>query len=241
VKTSAVFWLAGMLTLVVRQRRWQPLALGVAAIAAGAVVVRVLFPACWPVLAVMDAQWRYSEDSVHSLVIDLAGRFGRRIGRAWEYDTLFWLDRAIAASLFFVVCVKSVTRIRDAHTLVDQVGRMMGVLLLGVAVSVYPWYWAWLLPVAALTDDRRLQQTITLGTAAGVALYAFPAAVLEGGAHPMAWVVARLALAFGVPLAYWSSADRVRRLDVEGWRTARAGAAAWRRWLSVPEAPGLSE
>jgi hypothetical protein len=77
------------------------------------------------------------------------------------------------------------------------------ILLLGYAVSVYPWYMVWLLPIAALTDSERLRRTIAVSSSAVLALYAFPSALVEHAPGHSAWSALRLGMAFGVPIGFW--------------------------------------
>src|SRR5206468_8988255 len=94
--------------------------------------------------------------------------------------------------------------IRDSVSLIREWGNVLLILLLGYAVSVYPWYVVWLLPLAALTDSGRLRRTILMFSVTALALYAFPYALLEQAPGRWVWSVLRLAIAFGVPIVCWA-------------------------------------
>jgi hypothetical protein len=127
------------------------------------------------------------------------------VNRPWEYDDLFMADRLIFSALFMVVCARRFALIRDVVSLIRELAFVLLVLLLGYASSLYPWYVAWLLPLAALTDSGRLRQTILVFSVSVLALYAFPYVLLEQSPHRMVWSAMRLFAAFGVPIAFWIS------------------------------------
>lgn len=204
VKTSGLVWLAGIVALLIGQRRWRSLGQGVAAMLAGCACIVALFPGAWPAFTSMDAQWQYSEDSVHTLLIEGTGALGRMFSRTWEYADMFWVDRLITSSLFLAACVWRLTAIRDVVSFVREIGHVLSLLLLIVAVSVYPWYMVWLLPIAALTDSAELRRTITVASGAALALYAFPSALLGQGHHRLFWSALRLSVAFEVPIGFWA-------------------------------------
>ena len=96
------------------------------------------------------------------------------------------------------------TAIRDVVSFVREIGYVLSLLLLIFAVSVYPWYMVWLLPIAALTDSAELRRTITVASGAALALYAFPSALLQHGNHRLFWSALRLSVAFEVPIGFWA-------------------------------------
>jgi alpha-1,6-mannosyltransferase len=205
VKTSGLFWFAGIAVLLVRQRRWRGLVLGITSSLAALAGVFWLFPGSATQLAVMSRQWQYTEDSLHAGLIGGSGTLLRMLNRASEYDDLFMADRLIFSALFIVVCARRFALIRDIVSLIRELAVVLLVLLLGYASSLYPWYVAWLLPIAALTDSGGLRQTILVFSVSVLALYAFPYGVLEQSPHRMVWSAMRLFAAFGVPIAFWIS------------------------------------
>jgi hypothetical protein len=236
VKTPGVFWLAGVVVVAVRRRRWRALVWGASAVAAGMALITVVLPHCWPVLTLMDAQWQYAEDSLHTLLIEAAGALGRSLGRQWAYGTLFDLDRVMASAIFVIVAARRLFAIRDVRTLVTEVGTVLTLLVLAFAVSVYPWYVTWLLPIAALTESERLRRTIGVAAVASVALYAFPFALVETGRHHTLWSAVRLAIPFGLPIAVWTMSGRFGASPLgEAWRPFGRRPLAWE------SAPGLQE
>ena len=204
VKTSGLIWLAGIATLLIGQRRWRGLGRGSAAVLAGCACIVTLFPGAWTVFTSMDAQWQYSEDSLHTLLIDRIGALGLMFSRTWGYADMFWVDRLIASSLFLAACAWRLTAIRDVVSFVREIGYVLSLLLLIFAVSVHPWYMVWLLPIAALTDSAELRRTITVASGAALALYAFPSALLQHGNHRLFWSALRLSVAFEVPIGFWA-------------------------------------
>jgi hypothetical protein len=126
------------------------------------------------------------------------------LNSTWDYDELFQADRLIFSALFILVCVWRFGAIRDVRSLIRELGHVFLFLLLGYAASVYPWYTAWLLPIAALTDSGRLRRTITLFSATSLGLYAFPYSVLEQPSGHSGWSVLRLGLVFVLPILWWA-------------------------------------
>jgi alpha-1,6-mannosyltransferase len=205
VKTSGLFWFAGIVALLIRQRRWRGLVLGLTTSVAALAGVFWLLPGSATQLAVMSTQWQYTEDSLHGALISGSGTLLRMVNRPWEYDDLFMADRLIFSGLFIVVGARRFALIRDVVTLIRELALVLLVLLLGYASSLYPWYVAWLLPLAALTDSGRLRQTILVFSVSVFALYAVPYVLLEQSPHRMVWSAMRLFAAFGVPIAFWIS------------------------------------
>jgi hypothetical protein len=135
------------------------------------------------------------------------------LNRTWGYDELFQTDRLIFSVIFIGVCLWRFTFIRNLVSLIRELGHVFLILLLGYAASLYPWYTAWLLPIAALTDSGRLRRTIVVFSAASLALYVFPYSLLDEGSGVSVWFTVRLGLAFAVPIAWWTW---------EGMRTPRS-------------------
>ena len=216
VKTSGLFWVAGIVVLLIRQRRWRGLVLGITSSVAALAVVFWVFPGSATQLAVMSTQWQYTEDSLHAALIGGSGTLLRMLNRTWEYDDLFVADRLIFSALFIIVCARRFALIRDVASLIRELAVVLLVLLLGYASSLYPWYVAWLLPLAALTDSGPLRRTILVFSVSVFALYAFPYAVLEQSPHRMVWRAMRLVAAFGVPIGFWIS----QGIMESGWAPA---------------------
>ena len=205
VKTSGLFWVAGIVVLLIRERRRCALILGITSSLATAAVVFWAFPGSATQLAVMSTQWQYTEDSLHAVLIGGSGALLEMLNRTWEYDDLFRVDRLIFSALFIVVCARRFASIQDVASLIHELALVLLALLLGFASSLYPWYVAWLLPLAALTDSGPLRRTILVFSVSVFALYAFPYAVLEQSPYRVVWRAMRLVAAFGVPIAFWIS------------------------------------
>jgi alpha-1,6-mannosyltransferase len=204
VKIAGLFWLAAVVALLFRRRSWRALARGAGASLAALAVVFMLLPGFASQLTVMNTQARYSEDSLHSVLIESVAAFCRALNRSWEYEDIFQIDRLIFSALFIAVCVWRFRAIRDLASLIRELGHVFLILLLGYAASVYPWYVAWLVPIAALTDEGRLRRTITLFSATSLGLYAFPYSVLEQPSGHSGWSAVRLGLVFVLPIVWWA-------------------------------------
>ena len=203
VKAPGLFWVAGIVVLLIRQRRWRDLILGMTSSLAALALAFWAFPGSATQLAVMSTQWQYTEDSLHAMLIGGSRTLLGMLNRTWEYDDLFKVDRLIFSALFIVVCARRFASIRDVVSLIRELALVLLALLLGYASSLYPWYVAWLLPMAALTDSAPLRRTILAFSVSVFALYAFPYAMLEESPHRMVWRAMRLVAAFGVPIAFW--------------------------------------
>lgn len=198
MKLAGVVWVAAVVALLVRRRAWRPLAWGSAACAATMLLV-VLWPGCLDALTVLNSQWHYSEDSLHTILINGVASLS---SHALEYDNLFRADRVIATPVFLAFLAWRLRKIRDVGSLVVEGGVMFLALLLGFAASIGPWYFTWLLPMAALADSSRVRRTIFVGCASVVALYAFPFAVVETGRRHELWTSVRLGVALGLPIVF---------------------------------------
>jgi alpha-1,6-mannosyltransferase len=203
VKISGLLWLAGIVAFLIRQRHWRGLVQGVGASLAGVAFLFTLFPGPTALLNLMNSQFQFSEDSLHTVLIAWVGALGGMVKSTWAYEEVFKIDRLVFSALFAGVCIWRFTSIRDVVSLIRELGHVLLILLLGYAVSVYPWYMVWLLPIAALTDSERLRRTIAVSSGAVLALYAFPYALVEQVPSHSAWSTLRLGMAFGVPIGFW--------------------------------------
>ena len=235
VKTAGLFWFAGIVVLLIRQRRWRGLVLGITSSSATLAVVFWVFPGSATQLAVMSTQWQYTEDSLHAVLISGSGALLGMLNRTWEYDDLFRVDRLIFSALFIAVCARRFASIRDVASLIRELALVLLALLLGYASSLYPWYVAWLLPMASLTDSAPLRRTILVFSGSVLALYAFPYAMLEESPHRMVWRAMRLVAAFGVPIGFWISQAITESGSPPAFARSRAGPRELPELLRVPE------
>ena len=216
MKLAGIFWVAAVIALLVRRRAWRALWWGSAACAAAAIVL-ALWPGCLDALTVLNSQWHYSEDSLHTIVIDRAVTIWSHLSSAVDYDRVFDADRLIATPVFVGFLVWRLRQVRDVGTLVGESGIVFLALLLGYAVSVGPWYFTWLVPSAALADPPRVRRTIFVACASVTALYAFPFAAVETARRHEFWAAARLLIALGLPIAFglgypvWARAWQIAR------------------------------
>jgi alpha-1,6-mannosyltransferase len=237
VKTSGLFWVAGIVVLLIQQRRWRALILGMTSSVAALGVVFWAFPGSATQLAVMSTQWQYAEDSLHAVLIGGSGTLLAMLNRTWEYDDLFRVDRLIFSALFVVVCARRFASIRDVVSLIRELALVLLALLLGYASSLYPWYVAWLLPMAALTDSGPLRRTILVFSVSVFALYAFPYAMLEESPHRMVWRGMRLVAAFGVPIGFWISQEITESGSARAFATSPTQSARIARSVESASAP----
>jgi hypothetical protein len=203
VKVAGVLWLAGVVAILIRRRRWRALGQALAASAAGVMLILWLFPGCAAALTVLNSQWQYCEDSLHTVVIDGVRGLSAALGRSVDYEDVFRADRIVCSALFVAICAWRYCHISDVPTLIRELGRVMLVLLIGYAVSVYPWYVSWVVPWAALTDVLPLRRSILIACAALLMLYAVPYAWVEQAPRHALWSAVRLCAAFLVPLVVW--------------------------------------
>jgi len=201
VKAPGVFWLAGIVMLLIRTRRTREAIVGLAWIAIACAALFVLIPGALSAPLSVYSLWQYSEDSLHTLIITGADWLSTRAHRPFDYADAFTLDRQVSGVVFALVCAWRMFAIRDNTSLVREVGLMLLLLVLGYATSVQPWYVAWLIPIAALTESPVLRRTILVCGASVVALYAFPYQLVEVGPSRHLWTTIRLLVAFGAPIA----------------------------------------
>jgi hypothetical protein len=207
VKTPGALPLAGVVAVLIHRRRFTPL---IQALAAGALVVPVmlwLLPGSIPALTVLSSQWQYCEDSLHSLLVEGVSGMAAELHRAVDYDEIFVADRIASTTVFAAICLWRYSRATDVAALVRELGRLTLLLLLGYAVSVYPWYASWVVPFAALTNSSALRRSILATSAALLMLYAVPFGWVERAHAHALWSALRLCAAFLIPLLIWASSE----------------------------------
>jgi len=202
VKIPGLFWVAGIIAVLVRRRHWRALAQALAASAVSVMTILWLAPGSAAALFV-NSQWQNSEESLHTSTIDGVIALASSVGGAIEYEDLFRADRIVCSVLFVAWCGWRYSHVDQVASLISELGRLMLALLLAFAVSVYPWYVAWMVPFAALTGSTRLRRSILTVCAAFLALYAVPYAWLEVVPRHALWSALRRVAAFGIPLAVW--------------------------------------
>lgn len=202
VKLAGIFWMLAIIALLVRRRQWRAVVQGTVGSALAALLV-VLWPGCLYALTILNSQWYYSSDSLHTILIHHITIGSARFSGEANYDVVFQAERLIATPVFAALIVWRLRSVRDMGGLIRESGYLLLALLLGYAVTVAPWYFTWLLPTAALTDSARLRRTILVTCASAIALYAFP----YGAVEPMVrhqWAASlRLLAAFGAPALFF--------------------------------------
>jgi hypothetical protein len=204
VKLPGIFWWAAVVVYLLRRRQWRGLACGLAATFTTLLAVTLaFFPNPNALLSLTDTPWRFTQNSLHSLLIDWGTALCVRLKIPLGYEEVLRIDRVIFAGLFLIFCVWRLQWIRDFFSLIRELAHMYLGLLLGYAELLFPWYAAWLLPLAALTNSERLRWTIVAFSSASLSLYAFPYFLVEQAPRHWLWATTRLAVALAIPLGFW--------------------------------------
>src|SRR5262249_53751277 len=91
VKMPGILWLAGVVVLLMRRRRWRILSEALFAGVCGSLVMLWEFRGSFAAMTVLNGQFQYAEDSLHTLIIDVVRALSRR--RFADYDAAFMADR----------------------------------------------------------------------------------------------------------------------------------------------------
>src|SRR3989441_13198565 len=202
LKLAGILWVLAIVVLLVRRRHWRALTWGALASAMAALML-VLWPGCLDALTVLNSQWHYSSDSLHTILIHQVAAASARFSGGWDYDAVFQAERLIATPVFVAVIAWRLRCVRDIGGVIRESGYLLLALLVGYAVSAGPWYFTWLLPTASLTDSDRLRRTILVTCASVIVLYAFPFATVEPMVRHQWAASLRLLIAFGAPCAFF--------------------------------------
>ena len=102
------------------------------------------------------------------------------MAEGWERVTLRRTVSSVAASraywlgaLLVVAAVATVygRKIADGRAVIEYGLRFLLLLMLVFSPNLQPWYFAWLLPFAAFSENSRLQRFVVLASTAFFALY----------------------------------------------------------------------
>jgi hypothetical protein len=213
VKLPGIFILAVVGLYLLRKREWRGLAQGLAVSGALLLALKVaLFPTTEALMSLTNPA-SDTKNSLHEVLLDLGGRLSNWLDAPMDYETLFALDRRIFAVLFIGFCLWRSWRIMqigltgptgqrmDLQTVITEQAYILLALLIGYTTWFFPWYVAWLIPLAALVESTRLRWVIVIFSWTTMALYAFPNYLTEQAPLHWLWALLRLAIAHGVPLA----------------------------------------
>ncbi len=201
VKLPGLFACLVVVVYLARNREWRALGYGFSICAVILLALRLtLFPTTAAILSLTNAG-NYTKNSLHSIVTVYGETLGNWLGTDWDYDTLYAMDRRIFAVLFLGFCLWRLTKIVQLNDLVRELAYLFLVLLIGFAAWFFPWYVAWLLPLAAFTESARLRWAIVAFSCTALALYAFPYSLLEPPTTHWLLFPLRLAIVHFLPLA----------------------------------------
>ncbi|MEO7631959.1 MAG: hypothetical protein ABIU20_01070 [Blastocatellia bacterium] len=179
VKLPGLFLCLVVVVYLARNREWRALSYSVSICAALLLTLGLtLFPTRAALLSLTNAG-NYTKNSLHSIVTVYGEKLSDWIGASWDYDTLYVLDRRVFSVLFFGFCLWRLSKIFELNDLVGELAYLFLALLTGYAAWFFPWYVAWLLPLAAFTESLRLRWAIVAFSCSALALYAFPYSLLE--------------------------------------------------------------
>ncbi|MEP7340871.1 MAG: hypothetical protein ABI977_24280 [Acidobacteriota bacterium] len=200
VKLPGLFFCLVVVVYLVRKREWRPLIYGLNGSAILLLALRLtLFPSKASLLSLTNVG-NYAKNSVHSILTIYGRKLSDWLGSPIDYDTFYSMDRRVFSILFLGFCLWRLSRIVDLHDLTRESALLFLALLIGYAAWFFPWYVAWLLPLAALTESARLRWAIVTFSCTALALYAFPHSMLEPPATHWLLFPLRIAIVHLVPL-----------------------------------------
>jgi len=199
-KLPGLFFCLVVVVYLARKREWQALLQGLAVSAVFLAALKLtLFPTRAALLSLTNVG-NYAKNSIHSILTIYGVKLNDWLDGPFDYDMLYAMDRRIFSILFFVFCLWRLSKIVELPDLVRELAYLFLALLTVYATWFFPWYVAWLIPLAALTESVRLRWAIVAFSCSALALYAFPHSTLEPPtAH---WLVfpLRIAIVHLVPL-----------------------------------------
>jgi alpha-1,6-mannosyltransferase len=207
VKLPGVFFLLAIVAYLVWRREWRGLGRGMLVSAALLIVLKVsLFPSFESLKSIANTE-SYTKNSLHDLLIGWADWLGQLLGSPMDYETIYSIDRRVSSVLFLSFCLWRLWRISNPDSLVRELAYLFLALLIGYAGWFFPWYVAWLIPLAALTESSKLRWAIIIFSWTALALYAFPNFIVEQAPLHWLWAMLRIAIVHLIPLILLARAD----------------------------------
>lgn len=202
VKLPGIFFFLAVLIYLWRKRDWRALAQGLLGSAVLLIALKfTLFPTKDALLSLTNVG-NYTKNSLHTFLIVPALKLSIQQGWSFGYETLYAIDRRIFSGLFLAFCAWRCWRIRELQSLVQEVAFLFMGLLIGYAAWFFPWYAAWLVPLAALTESVQLRWAILVFSWTSLALYAFPHNLIELSSLHWLWMGLRISIAHLIPLVF---------------------------------------
>ena len=219
VKTPGLIFWAATLVYAVRRGEWRGAALGVAgSTGMVALAFAALFPSLDSALVPAFASW-YTENSLHTLLIDFLTQPGGAWGGPDGFGKVFTADRQVSSLLFLCFCLWRSWHITDPDSLVRELAYLLLALLIAYNPWFWPWYVTWLIPLTAISESVHLRWAIITFSWTALTLYAFPYYVVEVAPLHQLWAALRILIVHVVPLAVmlvlWL-ANRVRATSAAG-------------------------
>jgi len=200
VKLPGAIFGAAILAYLARNGEWQRAAIGITAGVALLIPLAIIFFPDLDAVRPMTLSGFYLTNSLHVLPIDGLREHGGRWGIRAAAEEFFAIDRTISAVLFVGFCAWRSRYIRNMESLVGELGYVFLALLIGYIAWFFPWYAAWVVPLAAMVSCVRLRWAIVAYSWSVLALYAFPRVMLDDVPFHGVWEVLRILLAHAVPL-----------------------------------------
>ena len=200
VKLPGLFFCLVVVAYLVRKRQWRALAQGLTAGAVLSAALKLtLFPTKAALLSLTNVG-NYAKNSIHSILTIYGVALSDWLDGPYDYEMLYAADRRVFSVLFFAFCLWRLSKIVELSDLVRELAFLFLALLTVYATWFFPWYVAWLIPLAALTESARLRWAIVAFSCSALSLYAFPHSTLEPPTTH--WVVfpLRIAIVHLVPL-----------------------------------------
>lgn len=201
VKLPGLFVCLVVFVYLARNRQWRSLSYGIGVCAAVLLALRLTLFQTSAALVSLTNVGNYTKNSLHSIFTVFGEEAGKWLGRHWNYDVLYTIDRRVFAVLFLGFCLWRITRIIEINDLIRELAYLFLALLSGFAAWFFPWYVSWLLPLAAFTESARLRWAIVAFSFCALSLYAFPHFLLEPPATHWLLYSIRLGIVHLLPAA----------------------------------------
>jgi alpha-1,6-mannosyltransferase len=205
IKLPGIFFFAGVAIYLCRRREWRGLGTGILRTTglSGALIMTLL-----PTRDALVSLTNISSaalNSLHSVLIFFTDHVGDLMDVPMDYDRVYSGNRAVFSSLFLAFCLWRLWKIRDLGSLVQELLLIFFALLIGYATWFFPWYVAWLIPLAALLNADsafriRLQWAVIAFSWTSLALYAFPLNLMSQTSQPYLLETVRILIVHLTPL-----------------------------------------
>jgi len=176
VKPVALLLIAAVASLAIRRQHIREIAMGTAVAIVALVALKLsLFPTNQAIQNLLNPV-PVNSYSFHSVLLQgWYSQFGQvpsseSINAAYREPGARILRIGLTAG-FALWCLWRLAGIRTRADIPRQMAFMILMLLLGYSASIYPWYVTWIIPLAAMTFDRRLRTVILAYSCTVLLLY----------------------------------------------------------------------